>query len=120
MVAAGLPLAPTKGEEEGADDDEASTKITAVISFLDGVAEAYVACPSGILYRFSPPVFEPEWWSFALRNYYCVTGNLSDRAALVAVAGVTEKVVGKALIRKKSDQPSGLSLVALMRELTPA
>lgn len=120
MVAAGLPLAASKTEGAEAGNEAGSTKITAVISFLEGLAEAYVASPSGIVYRFSPSVFEPEWWSFALRNYYCVTGNFADREALAASAGITAWGDGKTLIRKKSDQPSGLSLVALMRELTPA
>lgn len=118
LRAAGLPLT-----DQATDDDEESdnARITALISIVDTKIEAYVATPSGILYRFSPGEFDAEWWAFALRNYYCVTGSMADRMKLAKMASVDlSKIKGKVVIRTKSADTSGLTLAQLLDQVAPA
>lgn len=117
MRAAGLPLA----SDETEDSDESSKScITACISILNGKVHALVASPSGIIYEFAPEQFEALWWSFALRHYYIVTGNMSDRQALAEMAVVELAVVkGKVLSRLKSNSPSGMTLPQLLENACP-
>lgn len=117
MRASDLPLASPSHDEAGESD---SSKITALISFVNGQADAYVATPSGLLYRFAPPEFEAHWWSVALRYYHVVTGNMADRLRLAELAGVDPaQIKGKCLSRLKCTALSGLSLEQILDQACP-
>ncbi len=117
MRASGLPLACTDGEDVGEGD---ASKITALVVFNGTRAEALVAAPSGILFQFAPEVFEPHWWSFALRNYYIVTANMADRLALADSAGVDPLLIkGKCVSRLKGQPLSGVALDKLLDQACP-
>ncbi len=117
MRASGLPLASSGGEEAGDGD---VSKITALVALNDGRVEAFVAAPSGLVFRFAPEVVEPHWWSFALRNYYIVTGNLADRLALAEVAEVDAILIkGKCISRLKGSSLSGMTLDQLLELACP-
>lgn len=118
MRSAGLPLQDgVAGEVEGESD---GSKITALVAVsADGLA-AIVASPSGLVYRLEPEIIEQEWWSFAARYYYIVTGNLADRQLLAEHAGVELSAVkGKTISRKKLAEPSGLTLDQLLDQACP-
>lgn len=118
LRASGLPLSDQTADIEEESDN---SKITALISIVDTTVDAYVATPSGILYRFSPGEFDAEWWAFALRNYYCVTGSMADRLKLAEMASVDlSKIKGKVVIRTKSADTSGLTLDQLLDQVAPA
>lgn len=106
---AGLPLA-----ESGADlveEESTNSRIVAIMAPAGDTIHAIVATPSGFVYRFEPPEIDIEFWSFALRHYYVVTGNMADRLLLAKQADVDIKgVTGRAMDRKKTDAPSGLLL----------
>lgn len=115
LRAAGLPLAYAS-EQEGEESD--ASRIVCVAAYLHGQIQALVATPSGLVYRFEPDVIVDDFWRFALNHYYVVTGNIADRLAFAQHIEVPEKAVkGRALIRKKSEDPSGLSLDDLLNIL---
>lgn len=117
MRASGLPLAHADSGEEESDN----SKITAIIAINSEQVDAYVATPSGLLYRFTPSEFEAEWWSFALRSYHVVTGNMADRQWLIERASVDAvQVKGKCLSRAKGGGLSGLSLEQLFEQMCPS
>ncbi|QEL56035.1 hypothetical protein [Chromobacterium paludis] len=118
MRAAGLPLQEgTAGEAEGESDN---SKITALVAVGDDRLSAIVATPSGLVYRLEPERIEPDWWSFAARYYYIVTGNLADRQMLAELAGIQASAVkGKTISRKKSAELSGLTLDQLLDQACP-
>lgn len=118
MRGAGLPLQDGgAGEVEGESD---SSKITALVAVSEDRLAAIVATPSGLVYRLEPEVIEQEWWSFAARYYYIVTGNLADRQLLAEHAGVELSAVkGKTISRKKLAEPSGLTLDQLLDQARP-
>ena len=95
----------------------ASDQIVCVAA-VGEIPAVVVVCPNGLVYRFEPQVFEQEFWRFAVGNYYMVTGNLADRQKVAALAGVpADEVKGKALLRAKSEGPSGLALDVLLEQL---
>jgi DNA ligase (NAD+) len=107
LSAAGLPI--------GASGDD----IVCVVAVGEAPI-ALVASPNGRVYRFEPTVFEVGFWSFAVANYYLVTGNQADRAKLAEQAGVNTseiKISGRAINRAKSDAPSGMTLDAMLESL---
>ena len=118
MRSAGLPLQDGgAGEVEGESD---SSKITALVAVGADRLAAIVASPSGLVYRLEPEVIEQDWWSFAARYYYVVTGNLADRQLLAEHAGVEIGLVkGKTISRKKAAELSGLSLDQLLDQACP-
>lgn len=116
---------PLDSQNEISGDEVDNSKITALISVIDGDVEAYIATPSGHLFRMSPGAFEvefePEWWPFALRNYYIVTGNMVDRLELAAMADVDPKTIkGRCVIRRNSTKISRMTLGSLFDEVCPA
>lgn len=117
--AAGLPLADASAEQD--EDESDNSKIVCLAEVNQSSVSAIVACPSGLIYRFEPTEFEPAFWSFAARNYYLVTGNMTDRNHVAILAGVQIKMAkGRTLARGKSDRLSGLTLdemVASIRAL---
>ncbi len=106
---AGLPIGT------GAAKDQ----IVCVLEVSD-CPKALIASPNGLVYRIEPTVFEPAFWSFAVANYYLITGNLTDRALIaerVAFNPATGKIDGIALNRSRSDSPSGMNLDAMLTAL---
>lgn len=96
-------------------------EITAFVSLVEESVEAYIITPGGAIYHLAPPTIEPGWWSFALRNYYIVTGNLVDRQILADRCQVDSKLVlGKCFSRHKASAPSGMSLQQLLDCMCPA
>lgn len=110
--ASSLPL--SAGGDDNAD-------ILALVAYQDGAISAYVATPSGLIYHLLPQEFEADWWGFALRNYYIVTGNMHDRAQLAERCGVElDLVSGKCISRVKTPTASGLSLEQLFDAACPS
>ncbi|MFK4705602.1 hypothetical protein ABIC83_002441 [Roseateles asaccharophilus] len=119
LRSAGLPLAEPSGEGEEGDSD--NSKLCAVVSVIDGVLAAVVASPSGLVFRFEPDHVDPQWWAFAAKNYYIVTGNAQDRKLLADLGGADIKAIkGRTVSRKKDSEPSRMSLDQLLETLCPA
>lgn len=119
LRSAGLPLAEPSGEGEEGDSD--NSKLCLVASVVDGAVAAVVASPSGLVFRFEPDLVDPQWWAFATKNYYVVTGNAQDRKLLADIGGVDLKVIkGKTVSRKKDAEPSRMTLDQLLETLCPA
>lgn len=107
MTKAGLPIGGGK------------TEIVCIVS-VGELPEALVATPTGIAYHFRPVEFEPDFWSFAVGNYYLVTGCNADRLHLAKQAGVdldATKVSGRHLARTKSDELSKMGFDDMLRAL---
>lgn len=114
LRASGLPLANAgaANDDEGESDQ---SKIVCVVSVIGETAHALVACPSGVLFRFEPAIFEKGFWEFAARYYYIVTGCMADRNLLSELTGVPAKEIkGKAVSRVKGDGVSNMTLDGLL------
>lgn len=108
---AGLPIA------SGMNDDDTKRSDIVCILAVDGKnLSAVIVCQS-FAYLICP-CEDDGFWSFAARNYYIVTGNMSDRAALATIAGVDVKnIEGKRLDRFSSSSTSGASISEMMLKL---
>lgn len=118
LRAAGLPLSVSGIEDDESEADSERSAIVCVAAVREDGVTALVACPSGLVYRFEPPAFDLEFWRFAARFYYLVTGNLEDRRRIADLTSVPFKeITGRCLVRKKETVLSGRSLDDLLGAL---
>jgi hypothetical protein len=107
---AGLPLSSVTSDESATGESD-SSRIVCLASIVDGNVHAVVLDPNGHAYRFEPAAFEKHFWEFAAKYYYMVTGNLEDRRRIAALTEVPfANIVGRAVIRAKVTEPSGMTL----------
>lgn len=115
LRAAGYPLSSSTDAAEGESD---ASKLVCIADVRESMMHAIVATPSGIVQRFEPSQFEPQFWSFACRHYYLVTGNIADRRRAAELAGVEIKdVKGRTLLRGKSEDLSGMTLDGMLANI---
>lgn len=114
LRAAGLPLANNDSEE----GDSEQRHLVCIAEVRQDVIHAVVAFPSGLIYRFQPSIFELQFWNFAARYYYFVTGNMADRRHVASLTGVEVKeIAGRTLHRGKEETLSGMGLDEILAQL---
>lgn len=118
LRAAGLPLAESIGSVEVGESE--GSKITALISLAGEVPSAILAIPNGFVYRIEPLEFDREWWEFAAKYYYVVTGNMDDRKELARITKADlVDIKGRLAVRKKTEGLSGLGLDEILESIAP-
>lgn len=114
LRSAGFPLSSNDSE----NGDSENSKLVCLAEVQDKNIIAIVATPSGLVYKFTE--FDIEFWSFAARNYYFVTGNMSDREHVAKLTNLdTKEIKGKTLMRGKSSCLSQMSLDIMINQLKP-
>jgi DNA polymerase III epsilon subunit-like protein len=114
LRAAGLPLA----NNESAEGDSEQSHLVCIAEVRPDGIHAVVAFPSGLVFRFQPSTFEFEFWNFAARYYYFVTGNMADRRHVASLTGVDIKeITGRTLRRGKEEALSGMKLDEILAHL---
>lgn len=120
---AGFPLqgeSTKEGETELEEDESKASQIVCVLALSqdDGAFQAIIATPSGAVFKIAPEVFDLDFWAFAARYYYIVTGNLADRAQLSERTNVPLKEIrGRAAVRARAQAPSGWTLGQLLQHI---